>query len=163
MNAEPTGVSLDPGSLHSVARQFLDEELKKFMLSPAEGSTDERSATHVYRGGDRFISFRVDASPARGTVTLGVGSVDTPVSDINSVTLHHLAELTFASADRGRYDLHEVSVQEFAEKALKDLVDFAHEFLYGDIRNFIRILAVSNREKHRQEEAAVLSDKHRST
>ena len=149
MHSQAYDANLDLASLHQAARDLLDVELRKYRLSPAECSTDDHSAIHVYRGGDRFVAFRADGGdPPIGSVQMGVGSVDTAVSDINSLMLHDLIELTLGGSTRGRYDLRQISMNEFAERSLHDLVEFAHEFLYGDIRSFIRLLALSHRQKH---------------
>jgi hypothetical protein len=142
-------VNLDLASLHQAARELLDPQLRNYHFMPSEGSTDESSATHVYRGGDRFLVFRLEAGqPPRGNVHLGIGAEDAHITEANSMSLGDLVELSFGGSNRGRYVLGESTVQNFLQQALHDLVEFAHEFLYGDIRSFIRLLAIRNRERH---------------
>ena len=148
MNPQTEGVNLDLGSLHQASRELLDLQLREFHFVPTEGATDESIATHTYRGGDRFLVFRLEAGqPPHGDVLIGIGAEDAHITEANSMTLEELAALSFGGVVRGRYRLDDMTLQDFLQQALHDLIEFAHEFLYGDIRNFIRLLAMRNREK----------------
>jgi hypothetical protein len=149
VNSRTYDLAFDFAELSKAAREFLDPEMHKYGLLPSEGFTEAGSSRHVYRGGDRFIVFEVTGGkPPTGSVRLGVGAQDVQLSELHSVSLEDLISLSLGSTGRGRYPLDQLSVPEYLHQAMNDLVEFAHEFLYGDIRSFIRMMAMSHREKH---------------
>lgn len=110
----------------------------------------------VYREGDRYVVFCLDGDTL--TLRLGMGSYDPEQLSINSMRLHEMIGFLYGSLQRGCHALDESGLDACLEKAMKDLREFAHEFLGGDFRPFLRVLSIKKREelaaeKERREKA----------
>jgi hypothetical protein len=102
----------------------------------------------TYRDGDRYVTFSVIEGDL--TVRLGVGSHDLTQQTINSMRLDEMIAFLFGSLKRGCHAIDDAGLQNCLKGAMKDIREFANEFLNGDFRPFLRVLSM----KHREERAA---------
>ena len=125
---------LKASDLHDAAREFLDGELSKYGFRPAGGYTEGSRASHLYRGGDRFLIFRLDdQGSGEGGVELGLAADDAPISGEHSMSLSELTQLKGLGIPRFVLG----NAWEFAECALEFLGWYSQEFLEGDVRSFV--------------------------
>ena len=111
--------------------------------------------TALYRDGDRYIEFLLDEDCL--TVRLGVGSHDPGESLINSMLLNEMIGFLYGGMQRGCHAVDEKGLDVCLQAAMQDLKEFAHEFLRGDFRPFLRVLAIKKREE--REAAKVEAEK----
>ena len=97
----------------------------------------------TYRSGDRFVSIEIANSEL--SMRIGIGSSAGGAS--NSMRLDEMTHFMFGGLKRGCYSANELELKQCLERAMKDLNEFAHDFLRGDFRPFLRILAMKNREE----------------
>ncbi len=98
----------------------------------------------VYRDGDRYTVFALENGEL--TLRLGVGSHDSAEALINSMRLDELVAFMYGGLRRGCHATTEHGLERCLASAMKDLKEFAHEFLRGDFRPFLRVLALKKRE-----------------
>lgn len=99
----------------------------------------------VYREGDRYVVFCLETDTL--TVRLGMGTYDPQQCAMNSMRLHEMIGFLYGSLQRGCHALDESGLDACLDKAMKDLREFAHEFLGGDFRPFLRVLWIKKREE----------------
>jgi hypothetical protein len=141
---------LKASDLHDAARERLDGELSKYGFSPAGGYTEGSNASHLYRGGDRFLIFRLDdQGSGEGGVELGLAADDAPISGDHSMSLAELTQLKGLGTPRFALG----DAWEFAESGLESLGWYAMEFLEGDVRSFVHdhIEVVKRRDRQKSE------------
>ena len=102
-------------------------------------------AAAVFRDGDRYVQFSLQDKTL--SLRLGVGSHDPEDSIINSMKLHEMIGFMYGGMQRGCHVVDEQGLDACLAAGLKDLKEFAHEFLRGDFRPFLRVLALKKREE----------------
>jgi len=117
------------------------EELGKLNFN----AVDLNANRATFRDGERYVTFLLEQSTL--TVRLGVGSHDTNEAIINSMRLDEMIGFLFGGMKRGCHCIDEKGLDECMQAAIKDLKEFAHEFLRGDFRPFLRVLAIKKREE----------------
>lgn len=128
-------------SFNRAALQPVIDELGKAHFDPAELFANRAT----FRDGERYVSLLLDDSTL--SVRLGVGSHDADESLINSMRLDEMISFLFGGMKRGCHCVDEKGLADCLQAALKDLKEFAHEFLRGDFRPFLRVLAIKKREE----------------
>jgi hypothetical protein len=115
-----------------------------------------KSAT--YRDGDRYVTFLLEDGCL--FLRLGVGSHDSLETTINSMRLDEMVGFLYGGLKRGCHAMDEKAIHECLAGALRDLKEFAHEFLRGDFRPFLRVLAIKKREEREAEKAKLDATQH---
>jgi hypothetical protein len=138
-------VSIDNNSiieapLNSSVLQPVTEEMHE--LGFELESVSEAQA--IYRDEDRYVTFTEEEGAI--TLRLGVGSLDAAQQSINSMRLDDMVRFMFGGLQRGKNRLEKTNLSECLKSSMKDLREFAHEFLHGDFRPFLRTLALKHRE-----------------
>ena len=105
----------------------------------------------TFRDGERYISFLLEDETL--TIRLGVGSHDGEEAKINSMRLDEMVAFLFGGLKRGCHCTNDAGLEDCLASAMKDLREFANEFLRGDFRPFLRILAIKKREERDAEKA----------
>ena len=76
--------------------------------------------------------------------------------------LEDMIHFTYGSLDRGVNKVDYLGVRECLARAMKDLREFASEFLNGDFRPFLRVVALKFRDEHGMlRESIILGEKKR--
>ena len=128
-------------TLNSAVMQPVINELRNMHFDPVELYADRAT----FRDGERYVMLLIEQSTL--TTRLGVGSHDTNESLINSMRLDEMISFLFGGMKRGCHCIDEKGLEECLQAAMKDLKEFAHEFLRGDFRPFLRVLAIKKREE----------------
>ena len=133
--------STEPPSLSPLAFSNVNRELQSMHFAPVAASPN----AVTFRDGERFVRF--DLTGFNITVRLGVGSHEDMDFAINSMRLDEMIAFLYGGMKRGCQAVDERGLQLCLEAALSDLKEFAHEFLRGDFRPFLRVLAAKKREE----------------
>ena len=123
------------------------KELQAMSFSP-DGLYSDRA---TFRDGERYVMFAIEADCL--TTRVGVGSHDTDESKINSMRLDEMIGFLFGGLKRGCHSTNDAELSLCLSGAMKDLKEFAHEFLRGDFRPFLRVLAIKKREEREAEKS----------
>lgn len=99
----------------------------------------------VFRGGDRYVAYQLSESDV--AVRLGMGVYDPDQASINSMRLDEMIGFLYGSLKRGCHPIDDAGIEDCLAKAAKDLKEFAHEFLRGDFRPFLRVLSMKKKEE----------------
>ena len=131
----------EPTFNRTVLRPVSEELSRKgFLLE----TITEHEAT--YRDKDRYISFEMRHGVIH--IRLGIGLVQQREGHINSMLLEDMIHFTYGSLDRGVNKVGNLGVRECLARTMKDLREFAAEFLNGDFRPFLRVVALKYRDEH---------------
>ena len=128
-------VTLNPAVLQDVTHEMQEMGFTPSTLTP-------QNAT--YRSGDRYVTFVLNDGAVY--TRLGVGSHDLSEHNINAMRLDEMIKLLFGGMQRGCHPLTDETLHACLASAMSDLKEFAHEFLRGDFRPFLRVLAIKHRE-----------------
>jgi hypothetical protein len=131
----------EPTFNRTVLRPVSEELSRKgFLLE----TLTEHEAT--YRDKDRYITFEMQ----RGVIhiRLGIGLVQQDDGRINSMLLEDMIRFTYGGLNRGANKVEYLGVRECLARTMKDLREFASEFLSGDFRPFLRVVALKYRDEH---------------
>jgi hypothetical protein len=120
----------------------VSEELSRtgFLLE----SLNEQEAT--YRDKDRYITFEMEHGLIH--IRIGIGLVEQTSGHTNSMRLEDVIRFTYGGLQRGVNKVENLGVAECLARAMKDLREFASEFLHGDFRPFLRVVALKYRDEH---------------
>jgi hypothetical protein len=81
------------------------------------------------------------------TVRLGFGLHDIGNQSLNSMRLDEMIAHVYGGLKRGCHAVDNNGLEGCLARAVKDLREFANEFVRGDFRPFLRILAIRHREE----------------
>lgn len=132
-----------PGpSFNKAVLMAVTEELgrKKFLLESAA------ETTATFRDEEQYIKFTLKDGDL--LVRIGVGYPEHTDAHIKSMRLDELIHFLYGSLQRGVNRVDEFGVRESLSRAMKDLWEFAPDFLNGDFRTFLRVVALKYREEH---------------
>lgn len=120
----------------------VSEELSRtgFLL---ESIRDEEA---TYRDKDRYITFEMEHGVIH--IRIGIGLAEHVGGHINSMRLEDMIRFTYGGLQRGANKVEYLGVGECLARAMKDLREFASEFLHGDFRPFLRVVALKFRDEH---------------
>lgn len=127
---------IDKTVLRPVTEEMHDLGFELESVSPSQA---------IYRDEDRYVTLTEEDGFI--TVRLGVGSMDAAQQSINSMRLDDMIMFMFGGLRRGKSRLSQTNLPDCLRSAMKDLREFAHEFLHGDFRPFLRTLALKHREE----------------
>lgn len=131
----------EPTFNRAVLRPVSEELSRKgFVL---ESVTDHKA---TYREKDRYLTFEMEHGVIH--IRLGIGQAEHTEGHINSMLLEDMIHFTYGSLDRGVNKVEYLGVRECLARAMKDIREFASEFLNGDFRPFLRVVALKHREEH---------------
>ena len=118
------------------------EELarKKFLLE----STTDKTAT--FRNQEQYIKFTLKEGQL--FTRIGVGYPDHTDGHIKSMRLDELIHFLYGSLPRGLHKVDGLGVRESLALALRDLWEFAADFMNGDFRTFLRTASMKYRDEH---------------
>ena len=118
------------------------EELgrKKFAL---ESMTE---TVAIYRHDEQYIKFTLKDGNLYARI--GVGHPEHGEEHIKSMRLDDLIHFLYGSLDRGVSKLGDLGVRECLSRAMRDLWEFAADFLNGDFRTFLHTAALKYRDEH---------------
>jgi hypothetical protein len=142
------GPQLSPIVLKSVT-----EELEAMHFEPVATSPN----VVTFRDGERFVRFELVENIL--TIRVGVGSHEDEDLGITSMRLDEMIAFLYGGLQRGCNAVDDRGLTACVDAAMKDLKEFAHEFLRGDFRPFLRVLATKKREDRELELANQKSGK----
>ena len=98
----------------------------------------------VFRGGDRYVAYLLSESDV--AIRIGMGPYDPSQTSVNSMRLDEMIGFLYGSLKRGCHPVDDAGIEDCLAKATKDLKEFAHDFLRGDFRPFLRVLSMKKKE-----------------
>lgn len=122
------------------ALQPLTREMQSMNFQP-ETLTPEKA---TFRDGDRYVMLALEEGLL--TARLGVGSQAEGQASLSSMRLDEMIAFLYGGLKRGCHAADEVALDACLCGVMKDLKEFANEFLRGDFRPFLRVLAMKKRE-----------------
>ena len=137
------------------------QEFSPFALKPATAEMDTAKfvleellpKVATYRNGERYVCFELNRDEL--SVRIGVGSHRGQEATFNSIRLDDLVNFQYGRLPKGCHSVDDDGLQDCVGKAMKDLKEFAYEFLHGDFRPFLRTLAMYHREQRAVKAEAV--------
>lgn len=129
-------------SFNRIVLRPVSEELARRGFLP-ESITDHEA---TYRDKDRFITFELEHGVIH--IRLGIGAAEHEDGHVNSMLLEDIVRFTYGGLRRGANKVEFLGVGECLARAMQDLKEFASEFLSGDFRPFLRVVALKYRDEH---------------
>ena len=129
-------------TFNRAALRLISEELAKRGFT-MESVLPDRA---TYRNGDRYLAFTLLNGEMH--VVLGIGYAESTTDHANSITLDAMVHFLYGSLRRGVHKIGPLGILECSGKVIADLKEFANEFLQGDFRPFLRVLALKYKDEH---------------
>lgn len=131
--------------LSPIVLKHANDELQTMHFLPVAASP----AVAIFKDGERFVRFELCDSSLN--LRLGVGSHEDEDLKTTSMRLDEMIAYLYGGLKRGCHAVDDRGLTACIDDAMKDLKEFAHEFLRGDFRPFLRVLATKKKEERELE------------
>jgi hypothetical protein len=125
-----------------VARDYLEGILATYGFFVEMSKVEAHYAMRRFRNGHRYVTVEARTTPGEppiGRVKLGTGSTEWPEGDWNYIPIWRLIKAKRKDHQTEDYQLDNVAMEDFLDRASKDLQDYAMDFLGGELFTFKRL------------------------